>query len=265
MSRLIGINRAGSVWIEPHEARDLGNEGLAYRIDFRAEFGDGPRDRAHEVLRASGVRYLPILIWDRGRPRSGADWSDWLAYVQHVVARYPGQRWWQVWNEPNNARVKNTYFGSDVRGWREFMRRTASYIKRFNIGATVIAGGIAVGGHGSRRIANYHRAWFDMHSVVDRVAIHTYCGSASAAASAINEARRVAVQPVWCTELGRKSTVDGEAQQADWFNAVRSKTSGVPLFWFCLQDVPGAFNGFGAWRHDGSHKPVWDDLTARPG
>jgi hypothetical protein len=260
MARVIGMNRAGSVWITPTDAALLGRHDLWYRVDFRAEFGDDLRDGAHRLLRGAGVRFLPILLWDRGRPRD-ATWAEWDAYVRHVVGRYRDQRYWQLWNEPNNGRVPKTYFGNDLDGWRGFLRHTAHVVKQANPQAMVVAGGIAVGGHGSKRIRDFPTGWFKVHERVDRVAIHTYCGDADEAAKAINQARRVADQAVWVTELGRKSTVDGPRRQAQWYRRVRDLTGSVPLFWFDLQDVDGAFDGFGALRRDRSRKPVWRSLT----
>lgn len=260
MGRVVGLNRAGSVWIEQGEVDLLARHGLWYRVDFRDEFGYAAHDNIERMFRGK-VRYLPILIWNRRPPRSTLEWSDWRQYVKSTVARYPSQRYWQVWNEPNNSRVANTSFEGDVELWDLFLRRTAKYIKAVNPVAKVVAGGIAVGGHGSHRITDYHSPWFNVSEIVDRVAVHTYCESADEAAKAINNARRVASQGVWVTELGRKSTVDGEDRQARWFRRVRSLTGATPLFWYDLQDVDGAFDGFGACRRDWSRKPVWYDLT----
>jgi hypothetical protein len=258
--RTLGINRAGSVWITPEDAALLGRAGLWYRVDFRAEFPDELKDTAFRLLRRNGVRFLPILLWEQGRPRTGAAWSAWLAYVDRTVRRYPSQRYWQVWNEPNYARVKTTYFGEDPVGWRDFMRRTAGHIKRANELAVVVAGGISVGSHGSRQITNYRWHWFEQKPVVDRVAIHTYCADPGYACKAIARAQAAATQRVWCTELGRKSTVDGETGQAAWLRRMLAGTGNVPLFWYDLQDVEGAFDGFGALRRDRTRKPVWHTL-----
>ena len=260
MSRLIGMNRAGSLWITERELDRLAANELWYRVDFRREFSDAERDFFvwHATLR--GVKFLPILTWNMPRPND-ATWPQWKSYVQYVVRRYPNQLWWQIWNEPNNSRVPLSYFGDNLDAWRGFLRRTARFVKEANPNARVVAGGIAVGGHGSQKINNYFSGWFNVNEDIDRVAIHTYCGDPAQAAHAINNARNVSAQPVWCTELGRKSTVDGEQRQAAWYRGVRERTGTVPLFWYCLQDVDGAFDGFGALRRDESAKPVWHDLT----
>ena len=260
--RTVGLNRAGSVWITPADVALLAQAGMSYRVDFRDEFGDELRDRAHRLLGDAKVRYLPILIWNNDRPQGTDGWQAWKGYVQHVVSRYPAQRHWQLWNEPNNERVPNTFFDGDLDAWRGFLRRTSRYVKQANPDAVVVSGGVAVGGHGSRRAGDMHTAWFRVNEIVDRVAVHTYCADPDEAARVVNNARRAAEQPVWCTELGRKSTVDGEAGQADWYGRVAGLTARVPLFWFCLQDVGGAFDGFGARRADRSEKPVWDSLCA---
>jgi len=249
------------VWIEPKEVALLAQHGLWYRVDFRREFGDGARDAVNRLLTDAKVRYLPILIWDDKRPTTLPAWEAWKTYVKHVVGRYPQHVYWQIWNEPNNERVPNTYFDNNLHAWRGFLRRTATYIKDVNPEAKVVSGGIAVGGHGAKRIREYWSQWFNVNELVDRVAIHTYVSDPEAAARAINNASRVADQPVWCTELGRKSTVDGEAQQAEWFRRVRDLTHSVPLFWYDLQDVDGAFDGFGALRRDGTAKPVWRSIV----
>lgn len=261
MSRLIGINRAGSIWITGREIARLANHGLWYRVDFRRDFSDAERDTFVAMATLNKLKFLPILTWNNPRPKDDAMWAQWKSYVQYVVRRYPQQTWWQLWNEPNNARVPNTYFGDNLYAWRSFLRHTSRFVKEANPAARTVAGGIAVGGHGSHVIKDFYSAWFNVNEIVDRVAIHTYCADAAQAADAINNARRVAEQPVWCTELGRKSTVDGEERQASWYRNVRSKTGTVPLFWFDLQDVDGAFDGFGAFRRDWTPKPIWSSLT----
>lgn len=260
MPRTIGLNRAGSVWVIPEDVAFLAQHEFWYRVDFRHEFGDAQRDFTYHLLHDAKVRILPILLWGSGRPTSLTDWQRWKTYVQSIVKRYPEQTHWQLWNEPNNSRVEETYFNDRLDAWRGFLRRTSHYVKEAHADARVIAGGVAVGGHGSQRIRDFPEGWFNVNEVVDRVAIHTYVSDPAAAAKAINDARRVAPQPVWCTELGRKSTVDGEAQQAEWYRRVRDATTGVPLFWFDLQDVDGAFDGFGALRRDRTPKPVMRSL-----
>ena len=261
MTRVVGINRAGSIWVTPHDVALLAEHNLWYRIDFRLEFGDPARDSAYKLLGDAKIRCLPILTWNKNRPINVDEWSAWKTYVQQTVRRYSRFTNWQIWNEPNNARVPSTHF-DNVDAWRGFLRRTARYIKNVKPDVTLVAGGIAVGGHGSRRIHEFWEPWFRVSNIVDRVAIHTYCSDASEAAAAVNNTKKVADQPVWVTELGRKSTVDGEKQQATWYRAVRDRTGNVPLFWYDLQDVLGAFDGFGALRLDGSRKPVWRSLVA---
>ncbi len=257
------MNRAGSVWITEQEIQRLAQAGLWYRVDFRYDFSHAERDTFAWFARLHGLKFLPILIWNAPRPETFIQWTGWRTYVQDIVRRYPWQTWWQIWNEPNNSRVPNTYFGDNLDAWRGFTRRTARYIKEANPNAMVVAGGIAIGGHGSKQITTdwvKWGPWFHVNEIIDRVAIHTYCGVPEEAARAINAARRVSDQPVWITELGRKSTVDGEATQDAWYRRVRGLTEG-PLFWFCLQDVDGGFDGFGAFRRNWTAKPVWSSLT----
>jgi hypothetical protein len=255
------MNRAGSVWITEPEIKRLASQGLWYRVDFRRDFSDAERDHFAWFANMHGLKFLPILIWDTPRPQGDVSWAQWKNYVQYVVRRYPWQTWWQIWNEPNNSRVAHTYFYDNLDAWRGFLRRTSRYIKEANPNARVVSGGIAAGGHGMKIYDGKWNAWFKVNDIVDRVAVHTYISNPDQAAKAINEAKRISSQPVWCTELGRKSTVDGEDRQASWYRRVRGLTGTVPLYWYCLQDVDGAFDGFGAFRRDWTAKPVWHDLT----
>ena len=261
MSRLIGINRAGSIWISAPEIARLAHQGLWYRVDFRRDFSDAERDSFVALATLNNLKFLPILLWNNPRPQGDAMWAQWKSYVQYVVRRYPQQLWWQMWNEPNNARVPNTYFHDNLDAWRGFLRRTSRFVKEVNPNARVVSGGIAAGGHGSKLYDDKWNSWFNVNDIVDRVAVHTYISDAGEAAKAINSARKVSTQPVWCTELGRKSTVDGDYNQAAWYRKVRGLTAETPLFWFDLQDVDGAFDGFGAFRRDWSAKPIWSNLT----
>ena len=261
MTRVVGINRAGSIWVTPQDVALMAEHNLWYRVDFRREFDDPARNLAYKLLGDAKVRCLPILIWNDKRPQTEDQWWAWKDYVQQMVSRYPRFNNWQLWNEPNNARVPNSFF-ENVDAWRAFLRRTARYIKNVKPDVNLVAGGIAVGGHGSKRIREFWEPWFRVSNIIDRVAIHTYCSDASEAAKAVNNTKRVAEQPVWVTELGCKSTVDGEKQQASWYRGVRDKTGNIPLFWYDLQDVPGSFEGFGALRLDGTRKPVWRSIVA---
>lgn len=236
---------------------------MAVRIQLHRPYGWSGPDYFLPRCRDLGILCVPILKWEKPRPKTDSEWGEWHWFIEEAVKRYPYQHWWQVWNEPNNLRVPEWTF-PDPATYRHFMDDSATYMKIFNPNIKVISGGIACGGHGSKHPAtDFNWNWFKQESSVDRVAVHTYCSTMDGAAYAINRARATANQPVWCTELGRKASVDGEEQQGRWFTGVQSRTPTVPKFWFNFKsgEAEASFDSFGALKADWSTRPVWRRLV----
>jgi hypothetical protein len=244
--------------IEVHAGRNL-----ACRMQAHRTYGWGTVDAYLRLAREMDVFCLPILKWEKARPTNDAEWGEWLGYVSEAVKMFPWKVYWQVWNEPNNPSVPEWNF-PDPKSYQHFMEVTARHMKGINPNVKIVAGGIACGKHGGKRPpVDFNWDWFTQDRIVDRVAVHTYSSTIDGAVTAIRGAQGMAPQPVWCTELGRKASVDGEEKQAAWFKGVHAKTPKVPKFWFNFkagEDAP-TFDSFSAIRADWSRRPVFWKLA----
>lgn len=254
----IGVNRAGSIAIESGEMQLLHDRDLTYRVDFRRDFSDAERDNIVTMAAdVGGVNLIPVLLQER-RPEGG-DMSGWIDYVQHVVARYPQQRTWQIWNEPNFNAGSARHRHYSAAGWRAFVSGTADAIHAANPQAIVIAGGISAD----------HRGWRDYMRVpasVDRTAVHTYASTAERALTKVRAANAISRQRMLVTEVGFSSvpkgafssTATSKDRQADDYRTFLRGWHGTTIA-FLLRDSFAAPQWYGMGLHDahGRAKPAW--------
>ena len=232
-ARIAGISGVG--WEHPPEAdfRDVyGPGGLAYRAAWFREESDAERDRQYALANKYGVLILPILT-QTYRPRTQAQMDEWLAYVRSVVRRYPAQRYWEIWNEPNADWPGDADFFADAVGWGTFIRATTQAIRSEKAGGkdTVIAGGFALDVPG-------WESFVDQSSTSQAVSVHTYAAPVTAVAR-INAADARTSKPIWITEASWRE--NGSGNQAANTNYVLERTSGKPYFHFTLHEFDGIY------------------------
>lgn len=99
-------------------------------------------DRLMELAAKERIDVLPILDYDV--PWASPAWKHldlWSAYVQKLVSRYPGQMYWEVWNEQNAKQFwRDNPSGAN---YATLLKRSYQEIKKINPKATVLYGGSA--------------------------------------------------------------------------------------------------------------------------
>jgi hypothetical protein len=232
-ARIAGISGVG--WEHPPEAdfRDVyGPRGLAYRAAWFREEPDAERDRQYALANQYGVILLPILV-QTYRPRTQTQMDEWLAYVRSVVQRYPAQRYWEIWNEPNADWVDDIDFYGEPAAWGEFVRATTFAIRSTKAGRkdTVVAGAFALDVPG-------WEAFVGESNTSQAISVHTYAGPSTAVAR-INAADAQTDKPIWITEISWRE--NGSGNQAANARYVLERTPGKPYFHFTLHEFDGIY------------------------
>ena len=232
-ARIAGISGVG--WEHPPEAdfRDVyGPRGLAYRAAWFREEPDAERDRQYALANRYGVLILPILV-QTYRPRTQTQMDEWLAYVRSVVQRYPAQRYWEIWNEPNADWSSDSDFYGEPAAWGKFIRATTRAINNTKAGRedTVVAGAFALDVRG-------WEAFVDESNTSQAISVHTYAGPSTAVAR-INAADARTDKPIWITEISWRE--NGSGNQAANTRYVLERTAGKPYFHFTLHEFDGIY------------------------
>ncbi len=265
------IRVAGTEWsrVEPRKGQ----------FDWRAadRIIDLARGHGFEVLAplaytpgwaSSAPENLPSGVRTRWAPR---DIRDWEAYVTATVSRYRDRvRYWQVWNEPDLV----GFWAGTAHQYAELLAVAYQAIKRVDPDAGVVFGGLSVGGAPSRVNERFFEEvladpQYPGARYFDIADFHQY-GPASEAERRYAYVRStlgrfgISDRPVWVTEVGHPSDLDGESEQAEYLRAMVPFLLNLGVgrvFWFDLYDDRTAgsrFWHYGLVRADGTPKPALD-------
>lgn len=229
-----------------------------------------------------------------------ADPGAYGRFAAAAAARYTplGIRYWEIWNEPNNANFFQP--GANASAYTALLRSAYPAIKRINHSATIVTGGTSPADTGGGYLSppdfirgiytNGARGYFDA------VAHHPYSypftpsnvhpGSAWSQLTEIHNimaANGDGAKKIWATEYGAPTNGPGptavpgqwplqggwqvnEALQAimltDAISRYRSYSWAGPFFWYSYQDAGTSRstveNFFGLLRYDGTRKPAYD-------
>jgi hypothetical protein len=199
-------------------------------------------------------------------------------------------RTWQIWNEPN---FKYFVARPNPGEYGRLVRRSASAIHAADRGATVLLAGLfarpgeAGEFHPPRAftavefLEGMYQRTPGVSASFDGVALHPYTTSYLTIPEEIEEVRALlrahhdAAKDLWLTEVGWSSEpasrgdafakgVRGQATQLSGafglFRANQARWRLRQVFWFSVDDLPGACNfcgGSGLFRHGFKPKPAW--------
>lgn len=238
-------------------------------------------DRAISRLASSGVNIIGVLntapAWATpfggdaaGRPSYYApDPAAFARFASAVVTRYRDRvRYWQVWNEPENARYWQPQ--PDPAAYAALLRAVYPAIKAADPNATVLSAGVVPTSIGFIRAIAANGAWDSF----DVLAVHPYvdpfgpengqigAGDVSAVRTLVESLGR---KPIWATEFGWSTGpadrdprgVDEETQASYLVRAaVLLRSAGVEkVIWYKLKDTEQRdgqpFNTYGLLRSAG--------------
>jgi hypothetical protein len=275
-----------------HKGKGLMNAGAFADLDYAVS---RLRGAGIQVLMpiSDGVPYWasadPLKVegrWNRRyRP---ARYSDYADFVRYIAARYRpvGVNAYEVWNEPNTARMWPS--GVSAADYAQMLKAAYPAIKQVHPGATVVTGGV------NKNDYDFVEALYQagVRPYFDAVAVHPYASGdptrcwtdptgrrAKNAMCAVAEVRSVmvangdAAKPVWATEWGWSSSIAQygvtNAQQADYVRKGLSEFDRYPYvthhFYYAMRnafwsaDDPASLEGnYGLVRTDFTAKPALD-------
>lgn len=255
-------------------------------------------DRVVDAAAASGMSVVATLNstpqWAAvpgtpplaGRPTNPADFA---AFAGAAAQRYRGRiAAYEVWNEPNAA----MFFapGPDAGQFAALLKAAYPAIKAADPAVTVVSGGLgaivdhegvtldavkfvdamyAAGAGGAFDALAYHpyqyRMPFSAAGFHPDAPINQVAGI-----RAVMLANGDGAKKIWATEYGVPTSEVGEAQQAamvdDMLTAWRTLPYAGPVYLYTMRDrrtgSVDAEDTFGAFRSDGTPKPVVDVITA---
>jgi hypothetical protein len=251
--------------------------------------GTGGGAKAPVHLPASGAAGRGWSEFARGAvARYGPQGSFWAENPS--VPRRP-IRTWQIWNEEN---YKYFVVRPNPGEYGQLVKRSAAAIRAADRGATIVLGGLfarpaeaALPLHPPQAytavefLDQMYRRSPGVNAAFDGVALHPYTSSYRNLESEIIEARRVlgrhggAGKGLWLTEIGWSSQrpsrgdafakgVQGQARELTGaFRVLRANQARWRLrqvFWFSVDDLPGACNfcgGSGLFGPGFKPKPAW--------
>jgi polysaccharide biosynthesis protein PslG len=210
-----------------------------------------------------------------------SDYGAWANYVRAAVARYPQVTHWEIWNEPDTR----GYWNGTAAQYARLLAVAAAAVHDVNPAATVIFGGLAMGGSSSNLQPNFFAQVLDDPTYpgvasFDVAAVHLY-GSNAEAKRRMDYVRgqlsRVGLpaRPIWVTETGASSDpaqqpdvrYQGLAGQADWLAmalpAILDQLGAERVFWYTLWDDPtggAAYASHGLVDGGLAPKPAYDRL-----
>jgi hypothetical protein len=236
-------------------------------------------DRAVELFAARGVEVVGLLNgptpgWASGRGGASFAPPDPLAFArfaQAAAARYRGKvRYWQVWNEPDNARYWQP--APSPAAYAELLKAAYPAIKAGNPDAQVIAAGLVAPQPAAGFLQQLHAAgaW----GAFDIIAVHPYTDPLGPEDGQIDVAGVGAVRgfadsvgpkPIWATEFGWStgpsdrtgSFAFDEGAQANYLvrGALLLRAAGAErVAWYNLKDTHARggvpYNLYGLLRYD---------------
>ncbi len=200
--------------------------------------------------------------------------SDWRAFNEAMMDRYPRALAVEVWNEANTARFSQP--GSDPAGYAKLLRAAHSARKRSGYRGKLITAGPA--GHGAGWLNGVYRhsrrGWFD------GVGAHPYPASRPWGKSMVKkmeELRRVQRRhddgktKLWLTEVGvPSSTAHNQGRSLIKLYRKAKRTGYVKAIIFYVLAEGNAQGGaywdsYGVLRSDLSPKPAYCELARKLG
>lgn len=202
------------------------------------------------------------------------DATRFAAWAAQTVARYRHQiRYWQIWNEPDNALFWRP--SPDPIAYARLVILTSRAIKQVDPDAVIVSAGV-----NPFNMAFLHRATqAGLWSAIDIVAIHPYVNPSAPTYSGLVQSihyldglqARYGRRPIWVTELGwasgqgdRDPASATPAQQADYLS------QSIPMlwqigvdvvFWYTFKDEAHNPYGLIAWGQGSDdmqpHKPAF--------